>query len=617
MHHSKAFILLWLLAFPSMLLAQLPGRNKSIIDSAIEANLTSLAKHHPDSAIRYASNLLNRKETAGDEALAHLMSGIAYRQKGNLDSALHFLEAAKQLFIKDNRTDDIIYSIINLSDIYIRKSQLVQATQLLMEADSMLQTHPSSPWEPQVKMWLGVVYKKTDDYDKSLAYHLEAMESFRKKGNLSEYTDAVYSLSIMYRIINQPDSSLALLKRNENTIRTLLNSPYQLAMFHEHLGESYFDLKQYREALDNYKKAYATLEKNHTGEDLAYEAYCVGKAYKALGETEQAEKYLLQAFNMNDSLHIINFQYDISETLSDLYRQSGNWKKAYQYLEVSANLKDEIGLQRQIAQSNDLQEKYESEKKEQQILLLKTQNQLGEAQNRRVRLVQYIFIILFLTAVVIGWLLLTRARDKRKLEQQTLRNRIASDLHDDMGSVLSSIDINSRIALAKSEDPGAVKEYLKKIRHQTQITLDGMSDIVWSINPANDNFESMLSRMREFATEICEPQNIELSFAEPVLPDVQISTADKRKNIFLIFKEAVNNAGKYSEASRLDVSFDGTRKNFLAMSISDNGKGFDPEEVRQGNGLRNMQSRAVQVGGSVVIRSEKGKGTSVRLECPL
>lgn len=110
--------------------------------------------------------------------------------------------------------------------------------------------------------------------------------------------------------------------------------------------------------------------------------------------------------------------------------------------------------------------------------------------------------------------------------------------------------------MTKKENPWVIQKNLAKISQQARKTMDSMSDIVWSINPSNDSFENMLSRMREFSTGICESRKIEFVMFEPENKNIVITEADKRRNFFLIFKEAVNNACKYSEYTRLEASFE-------------------------------------------------------------
>ena len=146
--------------------------------------------------------------------------------------------------------------------------------------------------------------------------------------------------------------------------------------------------------------------------------------------------------------------------------------------------------------------------------------------------------------------------------------------------------------------------------------MESMSDIVWAINPENDKLESMISRMKEFAAEICEAKQIDLDFILAKEEDKISFDAGKRKNIFLIFKEAVNNAIKYSECSKLHVGFD-KEGNKLIMEIKDNGKGFDTGHSKSGNGLKSMKERAASIGGFILIQSKAGQGTSVKLVTPI
>lgn len=425
------------------------------------------------------------------------------------------------------------------------------------------------------------------------------------------------SLGILYRTQGMTDSSLATLKKNFQIATNKQASPYQMAMIYENLGETYFAGKEFTEALKYFNPAYTTFKQLKNKGDIAYEAFCMGKTYKALERYPLAEKYLLESYQLSDSLKMVNYQADASAELASLYALKSDWQQGYKFLRKTSELKDSIAVAEQIAQTNELREKYESEKQAQEIVLLRTQNELTEADNRKNRLIQYIFIILFLASILIGWLLFNRIRISKRLEQLTLRNRIAGDLHDDIGSALSSIDISSRVALAKKENPLVIQENLTKISQQVRKTMDSMSDIVWSINPANDSFENMLSRMREFATGICEPQKIEFVMFEPEDKNITITEADKRQNIFLIFKEAINNACKYSGCSRLEATFERRGKNRLLMQITDNGKGFDEKLVKKGNGLQNIRNRARQIGASISIQSIPGKGTTIELESPV
>ncbi len=182
-----------------------------------------------------------------------------------------------------------------------------------------------------------------------------------------------------------------------------------------------------------------------------------------------------------------------------------------------------------------------------------------------------------------------------------------------MGSALSSIQINSQLAL---KDTTRTQLLLNRIAESASKMMESMGDIVWSINPENDTLEKMVVKMKEFAAEILEPKNISYSFeiGEEV---AKIKLAvETRKNLYLIYKESVNNAAKYSDGSAVVIALC-LQNNKLNLSVRDNGKGFEPSTVRPGNGLLNMAERARSLQGKLTRQSSPGHGTEILAELPI
>lgn len=210
-----------------------------------------------------------------------------------------------------------------------------------------------------------------------------------------------------------------------------------------------------------------------------------------------------------------------------------------------------------------------------------------------------------------------RMRVRQLMQMEKVRGRIARDLHDDMGSTLSTINILSEMAKMKvNKDTEKTREYISKISDNSNRMMEAMDDIVWSINPMNDSMQRITARMREFATGVLEAKDIEVSFrVDEKVKDLRLGM-ECRRDFFLIFKEAVNNIAKYSQAKHasIDISIQGPR---LIMLIKDNGIGFNVEQADSGNGLTNMQKRAESIKSQLKIESTPGEGTMVRLEAPL
>jgi signal transduction histidine kinase len=142
-----------------------------------------------------------------------------------------------------------------------------------------------------------------------------------------------------------------------------------------------------------------------------------------------------------------------------------------------------------------------------------------------------------------------------------------------------------------------------------------MSDIVWSINPKNDRMDMIFIRMRQYASEILEAAQINFSLDMDDQCSQLALTIEKRKNLYLIFKEAINNLAKYSRASEVTIRLQLVNR-ILQLTITDNGVGFDPEEKYAGNGLKNMKSRAKEIHGELSIHSRSGGPTKIVLRIP-
>jgi signal transduction histidine kinase len=203
-------------------------------------------------------------------------------------------------------------------------------------------------------------------------------------------------------------------------------------------------------------------------------------------------------------------------------------------------------------------------------------------------------------------------------ENDRVRSRIARDLHDDVGSTLSSIAILSQVAQRQfTKQQEGTPELLGRISRSAQKVLDTMSDIVWTTHPDNDTLGRLATRMREFAAEILESQDIHylIDVAPEVLP-LRLPN-NRHYDFYLIFKEAINNAAKYSEATQVDVHVSRQREQLL-MVVRDNGRGFDLDRVNgTGNGLKNMQQRANKINAQLKIQTALGQGTTLQLSCPL
>ncbi len=223
-------------------------------------------------------------------------------------------------------------------------------------------------------------------------------------------------------------------------------------------------------------------------------------------------------------------------------------------------------------------------------------------------------LVLATGLLLYGWY---RYRINQLLHWQAMRNEISRDLHDDLGATLGSISLLSEVAKQRMEggDRDQAYSFLTKISSHSREMVEKMSDIVWAINPKNENVEKIIQRLINFGQATCASRDIqfEIKADDPAMR--QPLSMDSIRNIYLIVKEAMHNAIRHSGCNRLLVSFKSVPAG-LQISVEDDGKGFDPGMIKRGNGLSNMELRIGELRGSLTIRSESG-GTLVGLKIPL
>lgn len=220
-----------------------------------------------------------------------------------------------------------------------------------------------------------------------------------------------------------------------------------------------------------------------------------------------------------------------------------------------------------------------------------------------------IAIILFIAAAVLFVLSYNKARKMHRLEE--VRNHIARDLHDDIGATLTSISFFTQAALTKLklgkyEDADHI---ITQTGDTAREAIGNMNDIVWFINPNNDQLRALFSRIEDHARKLFSERGITFYF---YYKDDDLNTMldiEQRKHLYLICKEALTNAAKYARCKNVELLVE--QKYII---IRDDGEGFDQTGVAQGNGLLNMKVRAHQLGAHLTLKSAPGKGTTVKLD---
>jgi len=227
----------------------------------------------------------------------------------------------------------------------------------------------------------------------------------------------------------------------------------------------------------------------------------------------------------------------------------------------------------------------------------------------------------FVTLVVLSLAALSyagyRYRLRRLIELERVRTRIASDLHDDIGSNLSLIaGLSEMLRLQMRQVDGQIAERLSVIANASRQSVEAMGDIVWAVNPKRDNVIDLGHRMRRFANDSLTARNIEFHFTAPK-PNQNVKiNAEVRREVFLVFKEGINNIARHSECKTASGTLK-IERGTIVLELSDDGQGFDGANLGHGHGLESMRRRAERLGGKIEFSSQTGKGTTMILTAPI
>lgn len=528
------------------------------------------------------------------------------------DSAFYYGKKATQLALHLGNLNAVADVHIDIGNVYLNSFNYLKALSEFIEAAKILDSLKANP-KSQMTAYanIGNVQLLLENYDKSIEYINKAIV-ISKEIKYDLGTGYCYkTLGRIYR--KQRKFNLATQAYLESLfIYTRLDNKFQLAEIRLSLGNLYFDTNQFNEALVEYGKSLSISKSIHNNNQNAFVYAAIGATWNVLENYPKATVYfdstLMASKGVNPYLEMDSYQ-----NLAEISEKMGAHKQALVYIKRFSVLRDSITALENRSVAEEIEAKYQNTAKQNEIELLKKDKELQE-QARKAN--TFLISMGLISIVIISTLLINRYRVmnrfKRQAELERMRQNIARDLHDDIGSTLSSINIMSKLAMQQNDN----SSHLQKISTYSSHMMETMSDMVWSINPVNDSVEQMLAKMKEFAGEMLEPKNIQYEFAhDNSVSEIRLDV-EKRKSLFLIFKEAINNIAKYSEASQVFIRLSYTT-GILHMQVQDNGKGFDASVNTSGNGLKNMAARAQAIKGKWTQLTEPGKGTSIAIEIPI
>ena len=704
-----------------------------LLDAVDEADLAG----NLDSAISIAKLALDlsitKKMKRGEGFALLKLADLKLKKEGseNLVSAFD-----APLKIGESLKDSFLIGLTHhqKGQLYLNEANYKEAEQWYAKAVNYYRDPQEANYRALVYNERGFMFDRQGEYPKAIEMYLEAIRFFEKSGNEKEVANTMGNIGVSNFRIGNKEEAIRLFKQSA-ALREKLGDAKGLAATYGNLVSAYSSI-----SLDSsfkyQEKAIALAKKTGVRNNLAQAYSNAANLLTRMKKYEEAESYLQQALQvyreagdqlkvgsqyvaianlqqyLGDSLKAeahfkeaesiaaaqknkVLFQ-TIYQTRSNFYNARANYKLSYENYKKFNEYRDSIITEKNSSMVAELQTKYETEKKdneiarlntdqkikqleiekqkaviagnmeearrkqiqiellqkeqdlrdaeitqkkeelekqivlnknnEQQLLLSVQQLQIAENEKKlrmrqldNERLLRNGIIAGALLLLLFGVLLFNRYQLRKRLEEQKallqVRNKISKDLHDDIGSALTSIHILSSISQnAIQEDPNQAKQMMADIASQSKNIQQNMSDIVWSIRPDNNKVENLVSRMREYLGQTLEPQQIRTNFSVNETSLNQVLPMEYRKELLLIFKEAVNNIAKHAGASQVDFSFTMQDK-VLQVSIKDNGR-WKGNGVSSGTGTYSMKQRAEAINGKLQVNGS-ATGTMVRLEIPL
>lgn len=566
------------------------------------------SKKYANDALQF-SKKIHFKKGEGD---AYNNLGIIYNYLGNYPEAM--INYFSSLNIKEKTGDKIgmAKSCNNIGMIYYHQGNYPDALKQFFASLKIAEEMGNKLVIATLRNNIGNVYLFQNNYADALKNYSDALkireEIGDKKGAAGSY-NGIGNVNNMQK--NYPDA----LKNYFTALKIWkeIGDKEGVSSSYSNIGCVYVSQDNYADGLKIFLSALKIQVEIGDKLGIALSYTNIGPLYTTLKNFPKAKKYLDEGLALSKEIgakaEIINSYLGLIELDSTV----GNYKQALEHYKQYIVYKDSLLNETNNKQTAQMKIQYETEKKEKEITVLTKNKQIQDAEIKKQTLLKKSLIGGLALSFILFFFIYKNYRTRQKLKLENIRNNIAADLHDDIGSTLNSISLFSEVAKQQAGKPIPA---LDQIGVSARKIIDGMSDIVWTINPENDSFENVIVRMRSLAYLLMKAKAIEFTFkADENLNQLSLPMP-VRKNVYLLFKEAINNLVTYSNATRaffhLSLVLTSSGKN-VKMVIRDNGVGFDMENALMGNGIKNMKRRAAEIGAQLLIESAEGKGTNIEL----
>jgi two-component system, NarL family, sensor kinase len=581
------------------------------------------AKIFADDSRQFAKTLSDPKGLA----YVKMALGIYNGRMGQLDSSVYYLNVARGLATQSQNHHALVRIYASLGHTYISSGKPEQGIENMFAGLRVLDEHPDLEMELKLRTNVAWAYLELKQYRNCIDYGLQNLR--RMEGTEFEWI-ALYSynnVAISYGALGDLDSAQFFIKKGIAAARN--NNDFQaLANGHFILGTIYSNAKKYDLAIAEYLKARPFRERVGNPLFIVSDLYTISELYYKTGEYLKGVQAASEALAIAEKYNL-QLKYEGTYlSLAQNYEGLKDFRNASKYYRLWAIAKDSVYTNANAEAITEISTKYETEKKEQQLLIQKAELAEQEAELQKTYVVITALAVTLLLIVVIFLLLRRSAKRKRELflreaqieatihSQENERRRFARDLHDGMGQLISAL----RLALHSINKNSTIEER-HAVAGKAEVLLNDMHreirSIAFNLMPQTLVKSGLLPALREMASRLSDSASSTVRVNAFDLPE-RLSEVQEI-SLYRVIQEWINNVVKYSNATLIEIQLVGYDEE-ISITIEDNGDGFDPAALNNssGNGWKNIISRINLIKGFVDIDTQPGRaGTTLIIRIPI
>ena len=580
-------------------------------------------------------------------AQVHYYYGLMDRLMGNYESGIYNFRIFAEYQIKQGDSLKLANALYQLGVIYNYQGDFKKSLETYFRILKIYESENDPFMIATTLNSIGIIYKDLGQYDEAIDKYHEALDLFESLKSEIDMADCLHNLGNVYALQKKYNEALSFYEQSLR-IDEKLENEWGIAYQLESISGVYIELGNYSQALSYGIRSLEIREQLNQKKELASSLNKVGEIYRKLGDYEKAITYYQQSLDLANTINLRPGIKDAYLNLSFAFSDKRDFRRAYEYHRLFSNIKDSLFQENMMEQINELSAKYESDKKEKEIQLLNQNKEIQQAKIRREKTAKNTFIAGFIILVIVIFIIIWSYRQKIKsremiaskneeinkqkiidLEknqkllaldamitgQEVERKRIAQDLHDGLGALLSTVQMHFN----------SITEEIKKLNeldiYSTANTLldeacQEVRKIAHNMMPGTLLKLGLIAALKDLCNKIMISNNLKIDFHAFNMEDRLDETVEI--TIYRLVQEALNNIIKHAKAKEVIVQLS-RQEDSISITVEDDGVGFYVSEAKakNGMGIRNLDSRVKYLDGELEINSEPGKGTSINIELPI